>query len=664
MDPVSFDAVKDRFCWCSQKTIGECAKRTESGKFCFVLAIIKLQGTDAVQYFDAHELHNYFDRHAVMHPITRSRDITIQYLWNKTHPAVFEPLTVLDPKADDFEIHLHQMRRYAASCNTGIIGYTINNLEREDCTPEEEQHFTKLLYNELVKELKDTLEVNNQVIGLVDALTKLYKKYNNPLMKSLLFVYSMYKNPLAVDMFEAMPKNELTHGFKALLLVQDNKLDLAKEYLTESLQQDPNCALTHVLLGCLNRDPEQVKRGLELEPDFVMGHIYLAQMYLRANNPLAEEHLRRALELVPSHTKGNVLLGEHLRKTGNHVEAKRCLLRVEDEPAAIASLASLYFDKGKMLKARTYAMKAIQKDPTLVDMHVILGKITFGNGYGRDAAIHFTTAVRHDRKNVEANCALGEIHGLGIGIEKNVELALKYFDAAITGNDWKWNSRVYGLKGEVLRKAEGRELEAKQCFLLAISRDENNAYALARAGQLYRYGGEGMEPNLAEAEQCLVYACTLNPNDPFAQFCLGDLYREMGQDAKALEHLTKALELDPNDADIPAALGELLRTTEPVTALAHLQKAIQLDANHEGANFTLAMLYSIGVEGVAQDMRQAQALLAKVIEINPLNDQAYFLSGALYVAANELVLARARLMKTLELAPDNHEAKALLDSVP
>lgn len=139
--------------------------------------------------------------------------------------------------------------------------------------------------------------------------------------------------------------------------------------------------------------------------------------------------------------------------------------------------------------------------------------------------------LREEKKYQEAFDVLGR------GLEKLPNHAELLYDHAMAA--------------EKLDKLDVMEKDLRHVFQLK----PDNAHAYNALG--YTFAERGIR--LPEALELVEKATALAPQDPFIMDSLGWVYFRLGQHAKALETLRRALELSP-DPEIAAHLGEVLWT--------------------------------------------------------------------------------------------------------
>jgi hypothetical protein len=122
-----------------------------------------------------------------------------------------------------------------------------------------------------------------------------------------------------------------------------------------------------------------------------------------------------------------------------------------------------------------------------------------------------------------------------------------------------------------------------------------------------------------------LHNATVNPKDADAHVQLGLIYQQRRQDAKALEHFQKALEIDPQEIDANYQLGRIAREkNELQNALNHFTIVVELDDKYSlneiwreiGATYLTANMYD-----------EAADALEKYVDRRPVDPEGLYYFG-------------------------------------
>ena len=144
------------------------------------------------------------------------------------------------------------------------------------------------------------------------------------------------------------------------------------------------------------------------------------------------------------------------------------------------------------------------------------------------------------------------------------------------------------LVAEAQRYYANRQLDkAEEKYLQVLQQDKNNVPTLANLAAI-----ELDLDHLEAAEINIKQAVALAPDDPYSLFVLGRLKFRQKKYDEAIDALSRAAKLDPQDAQIQNFLG-LALSEKGLRGPAEtaLRKAIQLDPGYASAHNNLAVIY-------------------------------------------------------------------------
>jgi tetratricopeptide (TPR) repeat protein len=347
-------------------------------------------------------------------------------------------------------------------------------------------------------------------------------------------------------------------------LIRDGALDQAVTLLREVVQQEPNNAAAHLLLG----------RAFALLPD--------------ATNALAS--LRRAVELRPSSAETQYTLGTVLARFGNLEAAGEAFERaIALEPGmadAHVGLALLLAQRQQLSAARTHIAKALDaqgRSPASAYSHYLMAQILRQEKQHKRALQHLEAAIDRRADYAEAYVSLGLV--------KNELLdergALEAFETAVRLSPDDPIAQAE-LGGAFLRdsRAEEAVVHLEHAHRLRPA-DRTAFYNLCRAYQLAdrasdaascfqqlsgRVDAESGQADLSAAEannQGLDFerrgdlhaaleryrtAVSLSPYNPLLRRNLALALCRLGRWDEGIAELRKVLDANPDDQDAIKAL--------------------------------------------------------------------------------------------------------------
>lgn len=162
------------------------------------------------------------------------------------------------------------------------------------------------------------------------------------------------------------------------------------------------------------------------------------------------------------------------------------------------------------------------------------------------------------------------------------------------------------------------------------------------------------------AEAKFKEAVAKNADLPQGWQALATIAYEKKEWAKALEYGQKALDLDPTMTSLYGILMEASEKFGDKKAAAEWRKKYE-EANPD----TPEILYNKGIEAYNQGkMKDAEASLARAVEVKPDFAMAHFWLGMASFNLNKKAAAREHLQKYLELDPNGKEAPTAKEILP
>jgi len=154
-------------------------------------------------------------------------------------------------------------------------------------------------------------------------------------------------------------------------------------------------------------------------------------------------------------------------------------------------------------------------------------------------------------------------------------------------------------------------------------------------------------------------ALSIAPNSVFALVSAARERGKLGDVRQAEEMLSRAIQLDPANADAANQMGLLLAGEGRLNeALKSFQQAIAFQRNHTGAINNLGVIYM-----ELQKPQEAIAAFRYGIEAAPDDETAYLNLARAYGVTGDRERARTILQELLLRKPDNSAARKGLDEL-
>jgi tetratricopeptide (TPR) repeat protein len=145
-----------------------------------------------------------------------------------------------------------------------------------------------------------------------------------------------------------------------------------------------------------------------------------------------------------------------------------------------------------------------------------------------------------------------------------------------------------------------------------------------------------------------LHNATVNPKDADAHVQLALIYLQRRQDAKALEHLTKAFAIDETELDANYELGKLARKRgELQTALNHFAVVLEQNEKHALSEIWREVGATYMAAGMLAEAREA---LEKFVERRPVDSEGLYYLGKVYKTQGEPEKAREMFEQAIESA--------------
>ncbi|MEP6903279.1 MAG: tetratricopeptide repeat protein [Actinomycetota bacterium] len=145
-----------------------------------------------------------------------------------------------------------------------------------------------------------------------------------------------------------------------------------------------------------------------------------------------------------------------------------------------------------------------------------------------------------------------------------------------------------------------------------------------------------------------LHNATVNPKDADAHVQLGLIYLQRRQEAKALEHLNKAFEIDKDEIDANYELGKIARKQgEFQTALNYFSVVLEQNDKHALSEIWREVGATYMEAGMLAEAREA---LEKFVERRPVDSEGLYYLGKVLKAQGETEKARDAFEQAVESA--------------
>lgn len=285
-------------------------------------------------------------------------------------------------------------------------------------------------------------------------------------------------------------------------------------------------------------------------------------LFFQGNYAEAISPLRKALRLQPKLSKIQALLGMAEKRTGDYSAARHDLVKafpeIKEEKVKIESgmeLIELYSATGELEKAAGIVDSLAELYPT--DPQVLYTSYRIHSDLAAQSMLSLSM--------VAPNSALmHQVMAHELAMRGETDAAIANYREAL-----KLDPKLPGAHfelGEILKTsgAKERQDEAKKEYEAALAVDKFDQKSESRLGEIaYR------ESNLPQAVAHYSRAVQLQPNDADAKIGLAKVLAEMKQPGNAIELLERAVALDPTNDVAHYRLGMLYRQTGRSADSAH-----------------------------------------------------------------------------------------------
>ncbi|MFO8051056.1 MAG: tetratricopeptide repeat protein [Thermoplasmatota archaeon] len=392
---------------------------------------------------------------------------------------------------------------------------------------------------------------------------------------------------------------------------------------------------------------------LRINPKHIVGSFRMGLLSYKRLNDIkkAKKYFDRVIEADPSHVHAWLFKGEIAdRIDGDFKAAFDCLENARemnpDSPEVLRREIELLLDHRKKFKKALELSEELllikEKDP--VALYVSgLGALKIDND-PELALKRMNESIRSDPKNKRTIISKANILAEYLNRAQD---AVKLLKAAIKKNDedpelWLELGLVYF---DFLYDPAG----SLKCFDMVTRLDKENSDGWYNKGMVLSRGFEKHQDGL----KCLDQATKLDDDHFLAWHEKGRILHnayEMLDDAARCYR--KALSIEPNDPEILASMGHLLKARGDLPgAVVELQKAVESDPSNINMQIDLAEFHH-----EAKDHEQVHSVLTEALQLDPKNERIWMLKAETFQAQNELVKALECYKRVLRFDPDDQDA--------
>ncbi len=341
------------------------------------------------------------------------------------------------------------------------------------------------------------------------------------------------------------------------------------------------------------------------------------QLEAQGRHKEAAQDFARAADINPEFEDAYFQLGNSSLKAGDTQSAIKAFIQLlqldpKHEQAMLAA-ADCYVDLGMFEDSLPLYSRALQVDPKSGMVHYKLGRALFEKRDYPEAIDELKRSLALDGSNLTAQRLLASAY-LANG---NGEEARKQILDSIERNPKA--PEPHGDLGDLLLRNR-RTAEGEQEYTAALAVEPTYSPARLGLARIYRQNGD---PKRAIDEITLVLA--KDPDNTAAFLEKGQCEYALGSRDLAARDFAEFIRREPNSPEGEYLLGLLdLTTSRLPSAVEHLQRAIQIDPTLADAHYYLA-------EALHKSRRdsEARSALARCLDLDPANARAIALRADL-----------------------------------
>jgi tetratricopeptide (TPR) repeat protein len=340
----------------------------------------------------------------------------------------------------------------------------------------------------------------------------------------------------------------LQHSYKAA------NIDAAAQGFQQVLQEDPTFALAAAGLGnawflqyrnskdgkLLDQARAEEMKALQMDPNLAQPYVTLARMaWMQGQIALARQQVQKAIAIDPHSAEAYGALAEIDLADGRTLDAITAVQKALDlgpnDWRWPVRLGNIYFHSGKLEEAAAEFQKGVDLDPENTFAYYDLGLARMQLGRFDEARKNFEK-VLSIQPDPDAYTALGSLlelqgnYGQAVNMDQKA-IALRAGDFQMWGN--LGSAYLWGGQHDKAMQAYRKAIE------LAEAQRTKSPEDTGLLVQLGDYYASSSQPGPSEV--LLRKALALAPDDPDVAYRAGETYELLGQRARAISLIAKAL---------------------------------------------------------------------------------------------------------------------------
>jgi tetratricopeptide (TPR) repeat protein len=416
--------------------------------------------------------------------------------------------------------------------------------------------------------------------------------------------------------------------------------------LLEARSRDPQALMLQGRLAARDQDYRKAIRAFEEaiaeDPSLVDGYRRLALAQESSDDQIAaEDTLRRAMRVFGPATEIGGDLGDLLRRMGKVAEAaavyRKSLDRDADNETLLLRLAESYramqaWDQAETLYAQMRVRKPSDEKPL-----VWIGDLSRDARRPSEARARYEEALKLQPESRLARDRLID-HLLEIGEVEQADTRVQriYEDNPKDPMAWYFDGRMRRLRGD---------LDTAIDLFRAVVRVQPD-FSLAHLHLGLALMDKG---NRRQALQALAKAIELSPSDAEARIGLGTLYLSEGSVALALEQAHAARRVAPQHLGLAALLGDIYVQQHRYDEAEKVTETLR----HTRPNDPTSPARQGRIARARQNDPRAEHLFEDALKLNPHAIEPMAQLVEMRLAKNTVTEARERVLRQLELSPEN-----------